>query len=775
MNGRVSSRRLWAFAFVGLLAAILASVLAAQSAAVSIRSPLVARPSRGPLVAVPLEPHTTADGSHARAITLSTDRLGEILAHEELWLFPSSSPPGARLVRGELAVLGTPCRFAAGSGGTLVEDEPLVLRRLPECSMVPTRSASIELVVESEGRAALGLWAYRPRTAESEAGPIRIGPPESDGGESALSVRGFLVDHPPTAPRIALLSAMWRLSNSPRWLWLAVAAAFGLAFAGCSVFPTGTAGTARRPSARLILSSAVGAALLALALAGLYAVLTPPLCGPDEPYHLLGFADLVGDAQLADETVAWMGQTHLLRIRYHPDERFRTVDVDVPFVADDSQLKPTEVEMRSAVLAKLWRALGPVLRGRGAPRTLLAIRLCNALLFAATVGLATALAAGCAAAAFPQWLCFPFLFVPSLPFFAMHVSETAVLCSIYVLLATSLAVLFLDGPAAHWAGLPLGLATGLMLAGGRSPWPLAAIVAAALVTRVVLGSSVPSKALRAAALFWSGFAFGAGAFFLVLNDAFTHMVRVYARFVPAALRPLVEWRGAPLLGVGVLALAALLEVALGPQRPRAAAFLRAPVAVLARWGALALAAWVVLSLLGSLFLPYPQLPLEPRHPLTTNERLLDVLATMGTLFRLRDPNFLLSTSFWVGFGWLDAIPGPLFQALLVALTAVPTVGLLLALSRPPQVRRFLWLVALGLGGVASLVLYTLVTQELPMALQGRYLIGWYLVFLTVAGCWLTGMAPTQQRTAPFLRPAVLLVVAGSIHVYCLSFILRRYF
>ena len=46
----------------------------------------------------------------------------------------------------------------------------------------------------------------------------------------------------------------------------------------------------------------------------------------------------------------------------------------------------------------------------------------------------------------PQWLAFPFLFVPSLPFFAMHVSETALLCSIYVLLAISLAVLFGDGP-----------------------------------------------------------------------------------------------------------------------------------------------------------------------------------------------------------------------------------------------------------------------------------------------------------------------------------------
>jgi hypothetical protein len=367
----------------------------------------------------------------------------------------------------------------------------------------------------------------------------------------------------------------------------------------------------------------------------------------------------------------------------------------------------------------------------------------------------------------------------------MHVSETALLCSIYVLLATSLAVLFLDGPASHWAGLPLGLATGLMLAGGRSPWPLGAVVAAALVTRTVLGPGRPERAGRSALAFWCGFALGASSFLVALNDAYVQMMSNWSRFVPALLRPLVAARvGSLIVGVLLLAGAAVLEVRLGGLRARVAArggrWSQPP----ARWGALTLVAWVALSLLGSLFLSYPHLPLEPRHPLTTSERLLDVLATMGTLFRLRDPNFLLSTSFWVGFGWLDTIPGARFQAVLIALTAVSTIGLLLALSRPPQVRRLLWLVALGLGGVASLVLYTVVTQELPMALQGRYLIGWYLVFLTLAGCWIAGVngeqracsQPTGNWMAPEIgRPALLMAVAGSVHAYCLCYILCRYF
>ncbi len=191
--------------------------------------------------------------------------------------------------------------------------------------------------------------------------------------------------------------------------------------------------------------------------------------------------------------------------------------------------------------------------------------------FALAVGAAAALAAACAGAARPQWLVFPFFFVPSLPFFAMHVSETAVLCSTYVLLATSLAVLFLDGPRAHWAGLPLGLSTALMLAGGRSPWPLAAVVGAALAARMLLGANGASPR-RAAAVFWSGVALGLGAYWLVLNDAYLLMMSYWSRFVPRPLRPLWDSQGrAALVVLLALAAAAGLEAVLARLRERVAA------------------------------------------------------------------------------------------------------------------------------------------------------------------------------------------------------------
>ena len=91
----------------------------------------------------------------------------------------------------------------------------------------------------------------------------------------------------------------------------------------------------------------------------------------------------------------------------------------------------------------------------------------------------------------------------------------------------------------------------------------------------------------------------------------------------------------------------------------------------------------------------------------------------------------------------------------------------------------LWLLVLGAGGTVALVFYTLTTQ-VSKPLHGRYLIGWYLCLLAVAGGALTldHRAPAAAVDRPPSgagRAAILLVAIGLVHVYCLCFILRRYF
>jgi hypothetical protein len=79
----------------------------------------------------------------------------------------------------------------------------------------------------------------------------------------------------------------------------------------------------------------------------------------------------------------------------------------------------------------------------------------------------------------------------------------------------------------------------------------------------------------------------------------------------------------------------------------------------------------------------------------------------------------------------------------------------------------LWLLAIGLGALASLALYALVLQRLPMNVNGRYLAGWHLILAAVV--W------SAPAIALRPRPAVLLAVCGAGHACCLSFVLWRFF
>jgi len=774
LGSEIIRRRGGAVAFVSLCGAVLAVCLGGQSERVAVREPLVPRSARGPLVRVPLASPGAPNARSVPSIRLVVTGAETLLAHDEIRLFVSAEDECEHRVRRAEARAATGvCRFEAADV-PLVRDEPLTLRRVEVCSGV-AGVVELELDVEMADGARAGLCAHRPRPGSRDMGPLLVAAP---GREEQLSVRGFVVDWPPTAPRVDLLSAMWRRAGSSGWLWGLLAAGFGLVLAGCLVVPVGPApGVGKAGTRPFVLASAAGSALLAGGLAVLYVVATPPLSGPDEPYHLMGLSELVGQTARVEDTLAWMPETHQMRIRHRPTERFRTVDVGRPEAVRDPEARPTEAAMRSAALAAAWKRVAPALAGATAPRTLLAIRLLNVLAFATAMGAAAALAAWAAAAKSPQWIPVALLVVPSLPFYAMHVSETALLCDAYVLLGTSIAVMFLGGARAHAAGLPLGLACGLMLAGGRSPWPLGALVGAALAARVLLGPG--GGARREASVFWAGFGVGGLAFYVLLNPEYVVSLTALASLSPLPLQPVVRRAlSSPLLLAVVVMVGLGLETSLAGLRARVATALRDPARRFAGRVAIALAALVVLSLAASLVLPLPDFPLEPKHPLSLPERLLGVLTTGATLFRLRDPNFLLATSFWVGFGWLDAIPGSVFQAVVILLVAAATVALLLALARPGQPRRLGFLAFLAAGGAASLALYTVVTQDQAMALQGRYLIGWYVVFLSIAACGVAGVSLHAGGRAERLSrwASVLLVVAiGSIHTYCLCFILRRYF
>ncbi len=266
-----------------------------------------------------------------------------------------------------------------------------------------------------------------------------------------------------------------------------------------------------------------------------------------------------------------------------------------------------------------------------------------------------------------------------------------------------------------------------------------------------------------------------------MTDLYAHH---FARFIPSGLRAVGQWLlGRPAAAAGLIAVGLALEIAGGPLRARVAARLHGRRARLVRVdGARPGRDWSSSRFAASLLVPYPQLPLEPSHPMTAAERVVAVVRDHGDDVPPREPELpsLVHASGWASAGSTPCRGRPSRRSWCCS-SACALCALLLRIARRGEGRRLLWLSALGAGSLASLVLYTLSTQGVPMALQGRYLIGWYLTFLAVVGTALAldHRSPSRGRHGRSPsgggRAVLLLAVAGSIHVYCLSFMLRRYF
>jgi hypothetical protein len=783
-----------------LLAALYGSVLftmLSPAAPPPIESPLVPESSGWTPQPVRLRQDSSGPDEVTYRLRVSMTSPEELLKHEEIRLLVATYRTRPHLAGARLQLLGTPCSYETPPTAKLLDNQQLPFARGSGCQSVAASGAGdLELSVRLGWPGKVAVWTFTPPTGAADLHSIVVSPAEPGVGTPRPILRGSYVDYPPpsSASRAELLSYMWQLSPKLGWLWLSVAVSFCLAFAGSLIFPMHhPPGTDGGPRLRFVMAGGFGASCLATALGLLYAVLTPPLMGPDEPYHLLGFAALNDNRRIPPETDNWIHLMHLNRIRFHGDQHFRPKDVSRPWPESDPFLGATEVQARSGASTAYWRVLGRLLQNQSAANTLIGLRLANVLLFGVAVGAATALGMLCTSVPYPQLLCLVFLFVPTLPFFAMHVSDYVTLCAAYVLLAGSLLVLFLDGPRSHWTGLPLGLAIAVMLSGNRSSLPLLAVVALVLLTRIVLSTRDAERKGTASWIFWLGFGLGASVFFALVKRAhlpamFAEISRSGAQGVPAAVEWYVgnPWALGCLVAVGVLGEAAFRLV-----RSRMAEPLVSCVARIASVAVAGLAAAVVLSMLGSLVFAFPHvlmiqppnLPVLVANPPSPRAYAAQVLVTGLTFFRLKEPDLYLVWSFLGGFGWFDTVPPPVFLTGLVVLIGVSSVALSLYLVRARDHRRITWLFAVFLGCGVSLVLYALSCYSIPVNLHGRYLIGWYLCWLSLALSAPAVLPSVRQAShaepgaAHSLLPrvAVLLVLCGVIHVYCLSFILRRYF
>ena len=736
--------------------------------------------------AQPVDIGTTerADGTKVSEIRIHQERPEQLVAHSAVRLLFVTFKTTPTLIEGVISVEGTTCSYRTRSGAAIVDNNHLAFYRGPGCgpSLSGTPTSRLDLTVSFRGRHdRVGLATYTVPPTSVEPTWMSLSAPIPGDPRPLAVVRGRYVDDldGPGRRRIELLSYVWDVSDSSAWIWGSVGLALMLIVAGSvGVNPA-------RPSTSAI-GRATGVGALALGLALLYAVLVPPLQAPDEPDHMLTFAAGEGRQDLADTLATLARLGHFERIHFRAFEHFRSADVGHPFPTawgPDVFVQP--VAGRSVTTSLWWKLLAPTLSGADASGSLLGLRLANAVMFSVLLGLAALLSCAVSRQAVaPHMVCVGLLLIPTLPYFASHVSEFAILTSAYVFVAVVMAASIVDDDRVHLLGLPLGLAASCILAGGRSGLPFAATLLAAVAGRALLGSPNQDSRddTRRSVIFWTGLTIGLAMFAVLSTPEFRGgLWPADAGRMPDWFRSAAElFRRHPSYVAIVMPIGLAFELGVTRIRRRIPAPGRLATGVVKIASVLGAAA-VLTSVLLSALVSYPALGFVDgvTPPSSAGGYASEVLRVAATGFRIGNHDWLLSASFWAGFGWLDTMPGDGLVSLLVVLTALGIMAVLANITRTGHVRRAIWLGVLGAGWIVTLVLYAVSSYYLHRNLHGRYLVGLYLSMLAVCGSslalWPRAPRPDVWWLRGLSREWSVLLAAAAIHAYALRFILFRYF
>jgi hypothetical protein len=719
--------------------------------------------------------HPGGRGAHEARLTLYLADPSRLLEHDQLHVLMRTFDSSPRLVSARLAIVGTDCEYRSAPGARLVDDQVLPLVREPPCAPLRgTPSGVLEFTVMFEGPGRLGVWSRLPRTPTADPHTIYV----SERQAQTLyrpALLGLLVRTlgPTDSRRIDLLNYVWQVSATPRWLWTALALALLLMAAGIVAFPW------RADRAGSPIAAGAAGFCFAAAITLAYIVIVPPFQAPDEPTHFLSSQAADQDVSLTQKVEAWAQLGHLSRIAYHPLEKFRQGNIGhpVPIPWIPGMVGVLDYEVRTATASRLWRAIRTAAGPVTIPRALLVVRGVHGLLFAVSVGLACAALVWCTRAPGAAVAWFVFLLVPALPFFAMHVAESAVLTPAYVMAAAGALIVFVGGPREHLAGIIIAASAGILFAGARSALPIAPVLFAAMAGRLFVASPSGGRvASRQTLVFWSGMPLGSLVYWIVSTPAYREGWSVRIAGASSSVISLLRSPAAILAGATVVALCGVLaERYLSRFRTSlgTSATAGSVASIAGRMAAAVICSLLIYSAWGTL--PHSIPVAAPRRDYTIN-----MFATAATIFRVRDPDVFLAASFWQGFGWLDAMPPLPLTAALGTMTGIAMAVLCWRLGQFRDGRRLAWLALFVCGMGASLLAYALSTYTVPVNLHGRYMIGLYLLGLGIA--WSgplivrrDGPASDREPGSPGLPPAVLLMLCGALHAYCLSFIIVRYF
>lgn len=708
---------------------------------------------------------------------LRPDDVSVLLSYPELRAFFFTGGARAVLLDGTLEIVGTSCAYHTAQDAQLVDTSRLGFVQSANClPLQGSPTGDLKLVIRLAERRRISVGALVPiaPVGEQDATSIRV--TGTQGSKGSLPVlRALYVEHLPPSwtRRVDLLAYMWNVRRPP-WIWYAIGTAAILLFLGGSMTPYRARAAHVSPSAFLLRTS-IGSGCIAAALGMTYTVCAPPFQAPDEPIHVLAFSQLTSRPEFGATGQEWSRRIHFDRIRYEPQSRFRPVDMTQPLEKPWKEAAGDNVGRSSNT--HLWSTVAPFLRHLSMEETVLALRVINAAVFAVAVAAGLGAFVWLSDVPFPQMLAVAFFTVPTLPFFATHVSNYATLASAYVLFASAVLATIFSGRRGAYAGIFLGLSAAALFVLSRSAIPMALMLAAVMMGRLVIGERgvVDARVARNRALiFWGGLWTGIATTVGMINPEYEAKVGSLVLVLSGT-----DWRGVSRLWPVIFIAGALATVAadVAMFRLRHAAGQRARNLVSSTVSVvpIAIGACITLTIVLSLMVDFPRLNyVDLLNPPPIREYVFEAVAAALGMFRIGRPDFLTSTSFWVGFGWLDAIPPDWFTVGVTTLTAGALLASLTRLAVRKDIAGAAWLIVVAIGGAATFVLYAIATLTLSPDLHGRYLLGLYLTLLPL--CWSVWIVEERGFDVRGIsRWTAFFALVVAVHAVAVYFLLTRYF
>lgn len=691
-------------------------------------------------------PVETKNGTNKHALRLQSSDAGKLLASPTIGLhlvsnWKSGEVISAKIVFTDQATGKETARFTAKKGSPIRENRKLEFFRKAPVSAEPFPDAqNVEIRIVSRGCPDLAivgqfsgdepvsniLWTPAVSSQGVPGITSACGWYEADTGSKAFSTA-------------RLLAYTWGFGTD------GVRLVYGGIFAACLVWLLGILALTRSfptgglPSKGIVF--AAGGSLLFLSIGMVYAILVPPFQAPDEPDHFLTYAALSQRGDLAPDALRLANAGHFERIKFRTDERFTAMDVAKPMRDGWAYHIGASEPNRSIIARVIWSLAGQAFATGHSGIALLGLRLLNVAFVAICLGLSLALAAW---AIRPEqlsaFILAPAILIPGIGFFSTVLSNYAFLVGGYLVQAVALALLWMEPEgegrpsrlqpaAAFLAGAGIALASGSADNGVFSSAFWAVLIPMYWLVKGFKAMDVASE-LRRWLIFSTAFLLGILGVWLTVASVAADFQFLPPRLISVFDGMVARVRPGFVGGQTLMASAFLLPVILG-----SAILLNAGL-ILRRFQRLKwmgnvvcvalIAGTVCVGLAKHVMAALPERP-------AVLHTLAGVTLNFLQGFLPGTASWLVVSSFWGEFGWMDTPVPALLVSLLRFLAAAGLLLLFLLSLRKNAAPAGMGFLAVNIISVIAFISCISVGYYLiNIEVNGRYLIGPYLLLLVPA-------------------------------------------